>query len=155
MKSISSLISTEVFETARHIVQEEQEYLTRLTTDPDNAVATSASNGLIYLDYLSKNWLSQSLWKSWSHSGRLEAARILGKSVDHIAPTTNHLESFNGVLKRKYIRQFQKGGRRLRFDLLIFLLATHILPGIFQQCHIEKQFYDWLSSRFHHYGDMH
>ena len=117
-----------------------------LATDAD--LASSANSGLEYLNYLSKTWLVKSLWQSWSQYGRLEAAKILNKSVNHIAPTTNHLESFNGVLKRKYLRQFQKGGRRIRIDLLVYLLATRILPGIFQQRKVEEEFYLWLSLRF-------
>jgi len=97
---------------------------------------------------LTKNWLTEALWASWSHAGQLKAAHILQKPVLVIAPTTNHLESFNGVLKQKYIGRFRKGGRRIRFDLLIYLLAIRILPGIFQQRSIELGYYNWVSERF-------
>ena len=92
------------------------------------------------------------LWESWSQYGRVEAAKILNRPVDAIAPTTNHLESFNGVLKHKHLRRFQRGGRKMRIDLLIYLLATRILPGVFQQRKVEEDFYCWLSMRFKEQG---
>ncbi|KAJ7787555.1 hypothetical protein B0H14DRAFT_279459 [Mycena olivaceomarginata] len=53
--------------------------------------------------------------------------------MDGVIPTTNHLESFNGILKRKHLRRWQNGGRRIRVDVLIQILITHILPSIFQE----------------------
>ncbi|KAJ7920102.1 hypothetical protein B0H13DRAFT_2319738 [Mycena leptocephala] len=46
------------------------------------------------------------------------AAGILGCEFDGVLPATNHLESFNGLLKRKYFRRWQRGGRDLRVDVL-------------------------------------
>ncbi|KIJ36909.1 hypothetical protein M422DRAFT_260533 [Sphaerobolus stellatus SS14] len=145
-----SLIISDQYNTAKALVQQERAYLSMMQTDPETASA--AKSGLEYLDYLIKNWFSEELWRSWSQYGRNEAARILGVNVQQVAPTTNHLESFNGVLKRKHIRRFQKGGRRIRFDLFIFLLAKRILPAVFQQRAAENAFYDWLSQRFAHVG---
>jgi hypothetical protein len=68
--------------------------------------------------------------------------------VDKIVTTTNYLEAFNGVLKQKFIGQLQKGGRWLRFDLLIFLLIKQILPSIFIQRQLESSYYQWLSEQF-------
>jgi len=76
------------------------------------------------------------------------AAQILQKLVHLIAPTTNHLEAFNGILKWKYICCFQKNGRSICFDLLIYLLGTQIIPGIFQQHTAEQTYYNWLSTWF-------
>jgi len=109
---------------------------------------SSATAGLAYLDYLTKTWLTEPLWQNWSQFRRIQAANALGITIQKVAPTTNHLEALNSVLKRKHIRRFQKGGRRLRFDLLIHLLVTRILPGIFQQRQVETEYYNWLSSRF-------
>lgn len=92
--------------------------------------------------------MPQSLWVSWSQKGCVEAASRLGITVEGVIPTTNHLEAFNGVLKHKHIRRWQKGGRRVRFDMLIFLLIMHILPGIYQQRDTEREYYTWLADRF-------
>ncbi|KAJ7171460.1 hypothetical protein C8R46DRAFT_1162244 [Mycena filopes] len=59
-----------------------------------------AERGLEHLGYLS----------SWSDFGRYTAAGILGCEFEG---------SFNGLLKRKYLRRWQRGGRRLRVDVLI------------------------------------
>ncbi|KIJ47382.1 hypothetical protein M422DRAFT_248771 [Sphaerobolus stellatus SS14] len=141
-----SLILTTDFKTAQDLVEGERRYLTMMLTDTDTSC--TAQSGLEYLEYLGNNWLSLELWRSWSQAGRNEAARILNVSIEKVAPTTNHLEAFNGVLKRNHISRFQKGGRRLRFDLLIFLLVTRILPAIFQQRSVTAAFYDWLGQRF-------
>ncbi|KAJ6560824.1 hypothetical protein DFH09DRAFT_1482414 [Mycena vulgaris] len=69
----------------------------------------------------------------WSDYGRKVAASLLGCEMDGVIPTTNHLESFNGVLKRKHLRRWQNGGRRIRVDVLIRILIIHILPSIFQE----------------------
>lgn len=101
-----------------------------------------------FLDYLTVTWMPISLWISWSQKGRNRAAEILGISVAGVIPTTNHLESFNSILKRKHIRRWQKGGHRVRFDSLIFLLVVNILPGIFRQREVEGEYQQWLSQRF-------
>ena len=64
--------------------------------------------------------MPKSLWNSWSEEGRGCAAAVLGVGIGDVLPTTNHLESFNGVLKRKHIGQWQRSGRKLRFDVLVF-----------------------------------
>ncbi|KAJ7202187.1 hypothetical protein C8J57DRAFT_1543409 [Mycena rebaudengoi] len=63
-----------------------------------------------HLDYLSNYWTTDNLWQSWSDYGRKVAAALLGCHTDGIIPTTNHLESFNGILKRKHLRRWQNGG---------------------------------------------
>ncbi|KIJ39177.1 hypothetical protein M422DRAFT_258067 [Sphaerobolus stellatus SS14] len=141
-----SLIVTEDYKAAQELVQKERSYLSMMLTNPD--ATSAAKSGQEYLDYLVKTWFSKELWQSWSQHGRNQAANILGVPIHQVAPTTNHLEAFNGVLKRKHIRQFQKGGRRVHFDLLIFLLVKRILPGIFEQRAMEDGFHDWLAQRF-------
>lgn len=121
-----------------------------MLTNPITSAAAKA--GLAYLDYLTTFWLPESLWKSWSYFGRIQAARILEIPVGAVASTTNHLEAFNAILKHKYITDHQRGGKRLRFDLLMFLLVTQILPAIFERRKAEESFYDWLSSQFARYG---
>jgi hypothetical protein len=56
-----------------------------------------------------------------------------------VVPTTNHLEAFNGVLKRKHLRRWQNRGRKLRLDILLHILIFHALPSIFRQREIEDQ----------------
>ncbi|KIJ43802.1 hypothetical protein M422DRAFT_252705 [Sphaerobolus stellatus SS14] len=137
-----SLMITEDYKTALKLVEEEQKYLTIMKTN--GKTSSPETNGLAYLDYLTGTWLVEPLWKSWSQYGRSQAAKILDIPIKDIAPTTNHVESFNGILKKKYICGYQKGRRRIRFDLLIFLLVNQILPGIFQQRKAETQYYEWL-----------
>ncbi|KAJ7880819.1 hypothetical protein B0H13DRAFT_2541220, partial [Mycena leptocephala] len=86
-----------------------------------------------HINYLDGYWTTDNLWKSWSDFGRKVAASLLGCEMDGVIPTTNHLESFNGVLKRKHLRCWQNGGRRIRVDVLNQILTIHILPSIFQE----------------------
>lgn len=109
---------------------------------------SSATAGLTHIKYLLDTWMPISLWHSWSQQGRLAASKVLGIEVEGIIPTTNHLEAFNGVLKRKHIRQWQHAGKRLRIDLLVFLLITKILPGIFAHRTAQGQYKSWLKMRF-------
>ncbi|KAI1781826.1 hypothetical protein LXA43DRAFT_977888 [Ganoderma leucocontextum] len=97
-----------------------------------------AASVVEHLNYLENYWLQESLWRSWSQYGRLEAAKRLRCEVEGVLPTTNHLESFNGVLKRKHLRRFQRGGRRLRIDVLLHLLVINVLPSIFEARKLEQ-----------------
>lgn len=90
------------------------------------------------------------MWASWSRKGRNDAAAVLGINIEGVLPTTNHLESFNGVLKRKHLGQWQRGGRKLRFDVLIHRLVLQILPFIYGQYRVLNSFYSWKSERFQH-----
>lgn len=78
------------------------------------------------------------LWKSWSDHGRHIAAQILKCPFEGVLPTTNHLESFNGLLKNKHLHRWQRSGRRLHVDVLIKVMVTQILPAIFEQWVMEK-----------------
>ncbi|KAJ3831281.1 hypothetical protein F5878DRAFT_549746 [Lentinula raphanica] len=102
-----------------------------LTRYPEGKRAAEA--GLEHLHYLDHFWLKLSLWQSWSEWGRLAAAAVIKIPVEGIIPTTNHLESFNMVLKKKYIEQHLHSGHRLRFDILIILLITEILPKVYSR----------------------
>lgn len=92
--------------------------------------------------------MPMSLWQSWSDFGRLVASAILKVPISGVLPTTNHLESFNRLLKRKYIPLWQRSGSRLRFDFLISVLITEILPTIFANRRAQQDYADWLSKRF-------
>ncbi|KAJ3724101.1 hypothetical protein C8R42DRAFT_538171, partial [Lentinula raphanica] len=104
--------------------------------------------GLAHLQYLINYWMSISLWQSWSEWGRIAAASAIQIPVEGIIPTTNHLESFNAILKRKYISQHLHSGHRLRFDLLIFLLVTQILPHVYSRRRAMHEYSRWLDTRF-------
>ncbi|KAI0695371.1 hypothetical protein BC835DRAFT_1414886 [Cytidiella melzeri] len=103
-----------------------------------------------YLDYLLTTWMPRELWSSWSLHGRKKAADRLGIPVQGVLPTTNHLESLNGNLKRKYVPQWQHSGHRLRFDMLLYRLVSNILPQIYAQHCMVTQYNTWQHKRFGH-----
>lgn len=88
------------------------------------------------------------MWSSWSRKGRNLAAGRLKIPLEGVLPTTNHLESLNGALKRKYIPQWQHSGHRLRFDMLLYHLVSSILPQIYAQQRIVTQYAVWKARRF-------
>lgn len=92
--------------------------------------------------------MTRPLWESWSEFGRMAAAARIGIPVEGIVPTTNHLESFNAILKRKYVARYLRSGHRLRFDVLILLLITQILPQIYHRRRSQQEYRIWLASRF-------
>ncbi|KAJ7753947.1 hypothetical protein DFH07DRAFT_960018 [Mycena maculata] len=56
-----------------------------------------------------------------------------------VGTTTNHLESFNRILKRIHLRKWQNGVRRLRVDVLLHSLVISILPSIFQERRVNNK----------------
>lgn len=87
---------------------------------------------VLYAEY----WMTESLWQSWSSFDRHVA---VDKLRFEILTTTNHLESFNGVLNT-YLCRWQRGNHHLRIDvLLLHLLITNILPSVFQARAPERQ----------------
>ncbi|KAG6915114.1 hypothetical protein DXG01_013211 [Tephrocybe rancida] len=129
-----ALISTVSLEAAKTIIADETQVLQTLT---DNVSA--AEKGLLHLNYLTSYWLSFDLWASWLDFGRHLAARILGCKFDGVLPTTNHLELFNSLLKRKHLHRWQRRGHRLRLDVLIKAVVIDILPAIFEQHRMQRQ----------------
>lgn len=101
-----------------------------------------------YLDYLVATWMPKDMWAGWSRFGRDKAARLLDVPLEGIIPTTNHLESLNGSLKRKYVPQWQHSGHRLRFDMLLYHLVSSIIPQIYAQRRMVTQYAAWKSQRF-------
>lgn len=101
-----------------------------------------------YLNYFLSTWLLLPLWQSWSDFGRLVASVLLKIPIKGVLPTTNHLESFNRLLKRKYIPLWQRSGSRLHFNFLISILITNILPEIFANCQAHRHYNDWLLKWF-------
>jgi hypothetical protein len=129
------LVSTTTLESAVAIIEDERRVLTAWMETSHGA---PAERGLLHLEYLSTYWLSFDLWASWSEFGRYTAAGILRCECEGVLPTTNHLESFNGLLKRKYFRRWQRGGRRLRVDVPINVIITKILPAVFAQRRMQR-----------------
>ncbi|KAJ3749740.1 hypothetical protein EV360DRAFT_76209, partial [Lentinula raphanica] len=85
--------------------------------------------------------------------GRCTAATKIGVPVYSMIPTTNHLESFNCVLKRKFIGNWLRSGKRLRIDLLILILITRILPDIFSRRRTRLEYKLWLTERFREHAN--
>ncbi|EIM87717.1 uncharacterized protein STEHIDRAFT_156664 [Stereum hirsutum FP-91666 SS1] len=133
----TELVATTNFNEAREMLAKEKAVLERMLVD----YPMITSNGLEHLRYLGDGyWMKdESLWRSWSDYGHRYAAVLLHCNIEGVLTTTNHLESFNGILKRKYLRRWQRGNRCLRVDVLIKLLVTKILPAIFEQQTLEVQ----------------
>ncbi|KAK7026686.1 hypothetical protein VNI00_015559 [Paramarasmius palmivorus] len=138
-----SLIATTLLQEAKQLIERETRAVMGMKDqDPDNA--TLYDTALKYLqDYLLGYWTTDALWSSWSQFGRIFASRQLKCDCEGVLPTTNHLESFNGVLKRKHLQRWQRGGRRLRLDVLLMLLVTKILPAIFYQRRLTREDTVW------------
>ncbi|KAJ7633904.1 hypothetical protein DFH06DRAFT_1272396 [Mycena polygramma] len=96
----------------QNIIEDERRVLTGWL---ESSHGVPAERGLLHLEYLSSYWLSFDLWASWSDFGRYAAAGILGCEFEG---------SFNGLLKRKYLRRWQRGGRRLRLDVLLQIIVV-------------------------------
>ena len=131
---------------AQELISQERQILSQLKELPDTTAAASA--GISYLKYLTDTWMPPSLWHGWSQKGRIEASVILKIPIEGVIPTTNHLEAFNGILKRKHVHRWQHASKRLRFDLFVYLLITQILPGIFNHRSAQENYRAWLADRF-------
>ncbi|KAJ3717550.1 hypothetical protein C8R42DRAFT_724462 [Lentinula raphanica] len=140
------LISSTEYASALVSIQAEQEFFTTLTGNEETRSIAEAA--LKHTQYLLDHWMPENLWQSWSEWGRRAAAVKIGAPVQNMIPTTNHLESFNCILKRKFIGSWLRSGKRLRIDLLIFILVTRILPNIFARHHTRLQHRVWLADRF-------
>ncbi|KIJ34487.1 hypothetical protein M422DRAFT_263455 [Sphaerobolus stellatus SS14] len=129
------LIQTTEFSKAKALLHKEREILTVMKVDSETTSA--GERGLLHVEYLDSYWCSESLWQSWADFGRRMASLRLKCTFEGVLPTTNHLESFNGLLKRKHLQRWQRGGRRLRIDMLLQILVLKVLPSIFEQRHLE------------------
>ena len=121
------------------LIQQEIIALTNLKQLPEMAVSVMA--GLSHLKYLTDTWMPPSLWHSWSQKGQIQVSVILNIPIKGVIPTTNHLESFNRLLKQKHIHHWQHAGKHLQLDLFVFLLITQILPNIFHHHSAEREYY--------------
>ncbi|KAJ8094574.1 hypothetical protein PM082_010580 [Marasmius tenuissimus] len=143
-----ALLETVTHEQAQDLISKQSSYFDTIVSDNNTEATRAAQAGKKHLLYLNVNWMDIALWRSWSKWGRLTVASLLKIQVDGVVPTTNHLESFNGILKRKHLSRWFHSGHRLRFDFLILLLCTRILPGIYSQRQVRADHSLWLSERF-------
>ncbi|KAJ3897353.1 hypothetical protein F5879DRAFT_927909, partial [Lentinula edodes] len=121
-------------------------YFTELLTNP--AAKVASKGGILHLNYIDRYWMPVPMWQSWSESGRIAASTLLKVPVEDVIPTTNHLESFNAILKCKYIQSWLHSGHRLRFNVLIIPLVTRILPDLFARRLSRRNHCVWVSERF-------
>lgn len=147
VSSSTRLLATTEITAANQLISDERLEIASLLHQ-GSAGHTAAKAAISYLDYLMSTWMAEPLWQSWSQKGRSVASAILKIPIEGVLPTTNHLESFNGLLKRKYIPRWQRSGSRLRFDFLIRILIIDILPSIFASRISHQQYRMWLASRF-------
>jgi hypothetical protein len=131
---------------ATALVKAEREYIASTLNKPEHSNIARAAN--TYLDYLDEYWLTWPLWSCWSDFGRLAAASRLKIPVEGVVPTTNHLESFNAILKKRLLPAWLHSGHRLHFDSLIYILITQILPNIYTYRRSRQQYSSWLQQRF-------
>ncbi|KIJ41626.1 hypothetical protein M422DRAFT_255244 [Sphaerobolus stellatus SS14] len=129
------LIQTTEFVKVKALLYKEREILTAMKEDSETT--SLGERGLLHVEYLDGYWCNDSLWQSWSDFGHRLVSHHLKCSFDGFLPTTNHLESFNGLLKHKHLQRWQRGGCRLRVDMLLQLLVLKVLPSIFEQRHLE------------------
>ena len=91
--------------------------------------------------------MAEDLWLSWSQHGKNDAAERLNIPITNVLPITNHLKSFNGVLKLRHVAHWKHSGTRLRFDVLILHLIRDILPYLFAQLRVLFHFHEWKGVR--------
>ncbi|KAJ8087802.1 hypothetical protein PM082_006646 [Marasmius tenuissimus] len=144
----TGLLNSANYEEAKDLVVKQHTYLNAIISDNIVEATSAAQAGKKHLLYLTTNWMDVSMWRSWSACGRLTVSNLLKIPIEGVVPTTNHLESFNGILKRKHLAHWFHSGHRLRFDYLIHLLCTRILPGIYNRRLVQSQYTDWLTERF-------
>jgi len=142
------LLETTKLSDAGDLMVNMQQYLLNLANTQPEA-KKFANAGVDFLKYLRETWLDEALWSSWSQYGRNLAATRLKQPVEGIILMTNHLESFNGILKQKYVAQWQKAGNWLRFDIFIHHLISKILPQIFARHRLLSKYGRWVDERFH------
>lgn len=128
------LVATVTICKAQDLITYQMKTLIEMSDDDD-----IAKKGIEHITYLQDYWTTPALWQCWSEFGQRIAAEILKCPIEGVLPTTNHLESFNGVLKWKHLQRWQHGGQQVCLDMLIILLVTKILPSIFQQHTLRRQ----------------
>lgn len=145
---IISLIQSVLHADAIKLIDQLQTDFQSISGIPEAKRASSA--GLKHISYLMQHWMPIPLWSGWSQFGRSHASRLLGVELEGVLPTTNHLESFNAVLKRVHLPRWLRSGHRLRFDSFIHILIKQILPDIYSTRRARQNYDKWLRERFSH-----
>ncbi|KAH9922232.1 uncharacterized protein B0H18DRAFT_1121050 [Fomitopsis serialis] len=141
-----SLLQTVEYDDALRLINETEATFKALVTD---AEAQKAADTVVeFVSYLRATWMPYALWRSWAKRGKEDAAKRMNVQIAAILPTTNHLESFNGSLKRKYIPQWQHSGHRLRLDVLLVCMSLDIMPRVYARQRMLSQFEVWKKDRF-------
>ena len=108
------------------IVSAKNDYLTHILV-PYKYCKKFADQGSKLLDYLKKEWLRTELYSSWSQYSQKLASSALSIPVDGVLTTTNHLESFNSLLKKTHLKDWRKSRQRLCIDTFIKFLIPAIV----------------------------
>ncbi|KAJ9113552.1 hypothetical protein QFC20_001903 [Naganishia adeliensis] len=143
------LLNALTFEAALNALQEETALFLRMKEDErlPGEVRATAAGAWDYLGYLRKTWVKENLWMAWAEIGRTRLAQALDIPLGSVINTSNHLESFNNVLKNGWLRRCSTGrGRRLRTDVLVALLITRVIPGIFRTRAIAERERNWMAN---------
>ena len=104
-----------------------------------------AKGGLAFLAYPRDYLKLESYWQSWSKAGVIKAAAVLGVPVDKVPRTTNHVESFNGHIKGKYLAAYRCSGRLPRIDMWILTVVTKVLPSFLEKCQDKATLNDYFN----------
>ncbi|CCO35184.1 hypothetical protein BN14_09299 [Rhizoctonia solani AG-1 IB] len=131
------LVESTSFDAAQNLIDNEVSTLNQIASN--GMYASAAGKGLTHVQYLKTYWMTQALWESWSDHARVSAAALIGIAINRVVMTNNHLESFNGLLKQKLLKGYARGGRRIRVDILVFMLATKVAQSIFQRRKLEEE----------------
>ncbi|KAJ7748874.1 hypothetical protein B0H16DRAFT_1319578, partial [Mycena metata] len=123
----------DVYEDAVDTYNTEMRYFKQLATKREKIEKLKGKAGLSFLAYLQSYLKVRDFWLSWSLAGVKLAAVRLGVDVSKVARTTNHLESFNGRLKKKYFAHHMRGGRLPRLDYWVLIYITEALPNFFAE----------------------
>ncbi|KAG8727879.1 hypothetical protein FRC11_012270, partial [Ceratobasidium sp. 423] len=136
------LVGSTNYGAARDLINNEVNALNEMARNGEYAYA--AGKGLTHIEYLTSYWMTQALWESWSDCGRQAAAAAIGISIRRVVMTNNPLESFNGLLKHSMLKGWSRGGRRIRVNILVFMLAMKVAHSIFQRQRLEQEERDML-----------
>ena len=145
---LGRLLATVDHNAATDFINFQHSIFEQLSTSPTADSCVHAKGGQKHLDYLTENWITLALWQSWSEFGCESASALLKIPVAGIIPKTNHLKSFNGLLKQKHLAMWLHSGHHLCFDFLINILITRILPVVYSHNRAQQQYKQWLVSCF-------
>lgn len=110
----NTLLNSPTFEAALGALRRETALLLRMKEDERLPVQVRemAGGGWRYLEYLRTTWVKENLWMAWAEIGRNQLARALDIPLGSVINTSNHLESFNNVLKNRWLRRCSIGRGR-------------------------------------------